>query len=52
MMKINPIVTKALQRIWNKQTDNKPLNLTDDEAECLAQTLIKWKTYSTLNQKG
>jgi hypothetical protein len=52
-MKINPILVKTFQRIWKKQADtSSSLDLTSDQAECLARTLVQWKVYNELNQNN
>ena len=50
-MEFNKTLTKAFQKVWNREWIylGKGLELTDDQAECLAKTLIQWKVYNKLN---
>ena len=52
-MEFNETLIKAFQKVWNREWIylGKGLELTDDQAECLAKTLIQWKVYNELNQK-
>ena len=52
-MEFNETLIKAFQKVWNREWIylGKGLALPDDQAECLAKTLIQWKVYNELNQK-
>tara|TARA_R110002020_G_C16000275_1_gene750176 strand:+ start:222 stop:392 length:171 start_codon:yes stop_codon:yes gene_type:complete len=51
-MEINKTLVKVFQKVWSKEWIHlgKELELTDEQAECLANTLIQWKVYNKLNQ--
>ena len=48
---MNKTLIKVFQKVWSKEWIHlgKELELTDEQAECLANTLIQWKVYNKVN---